>query len=98
MPGTTAEMVERVLDHQVEGRSSVGREPPDLTEEVMFREELVVVTAARQTLRTPLADAISDVVCVSLLYRQQLEEVLARRGVVVVRGSVSAPSTASWAA
>ena len=56
VPGTTAEMVQRVLDHQVEGAFVCGPvSHPDLIEEVMFREELVVVTARRvQTLQDAL--------------------------------------------
>src|SRR4051794_19239207 len=56
VPGTTAEMVECVLDHQVEGAFVCGPvSHPDLIEEVMFREELVVVTARRvQTLQDAL--------------------------------------------
>ena len=41
-PGTTAELVERVLDHQVEGAFVCGPvSHADLIEEVIFREELV---------------------------------------------------------
>jgi LysR family transcriptional regulator, cell division regulator len=89
VPGTTAEMVERVLDHQVEGAFVCGPvSHPDLIEEVMFREELVVVTARRvQTLQDALGRRDLKIVVLRLgcSYRQRLEEVLARRGVVVVR-------------
>jgi DNA-binding transcriptional LysR family regulator len=45
-PGTTAELVERVREHQVEGAFVCGPvNHPDLVEEVVFREELVLVTA-----------------------------------------------------
>jgi DNA-binding transcriptional LysR family regulator len=89
VPGTTAEMVERVLDHQVEGAFVCGPvNHPDLVEEVMFREELVLVTARRvQTLQDALSRRDLKIVVLRLgcSYRQRLEEVLARRGVVVVR-------------
>jgi LysR family transcriptional regulator, cell division regulator len=89
LPGTTAEMVERVLDHQVEGAFVCGPvSHPDLVEEVMFREELVLVTAKRvQTLQDALTRRDLKIVVLRLgcSYRQRLEEVLARRGVVVVR-------------
>jgi len=89
VPGTTAEMVERVLDHQVEGAFVCGPvSHPDLIEEVMFREELVMVTARRvQTLQDALGKRDLKIVVLRLgcSYRQRLEEVLARRGVVVVR-------------
>ena len=89
VPGTTAEMVERVLDHQVEGAFVCGPvNHPDLVEEVMFREELVLVTARRiQTLQDALSRRDLKIVVLRLgcSYRQRLEEILARRGVVVVR-------------
>ena len=102
MPGTTAEMVERVLDHQVEGAFVCGPvNHPDLVEEVMFREELVLVTARRvQTLQ----DALS---------RRDLKIVVLRPAAPIASGSrrcwraaawwlcggsTLGPSTASWAA
>jgi LysR family transcriptional regulator, cell division regulator len=89
VPGTTAEMVERVLDRQVEGAFVCGPvSHPDLIEEVMFREQLVVVTARRvQTLQDALGRRDLKIVVLRLgcSYRQRLEEVLARRGMVVVR-------------
>lgn len=54
----------------------------------MFREELVLVTARRvQTLQDALSRRDLKIVVLRLgcSYRQRLEEVLARRGVVVVR-------------
>src|SRR6185295_1182090 len=89
VPGTTAEMVERVLDRQVEGAFVCGPvRHPDLIEEVMFREELVVVTARHdRTLQDALdrRDLKILVLRFGCSYRQRLEEVLARRGMVVVR-------------
>jgi LysR family transcriptional regulator, cell division regulator len=88
-PGTTAELVERVLDHQVEGAFVCGPvKHPDLVEEVIFREELVVVTARHvRTLHEALTKRDLKIVVLRLgcSYRQRLEEVLARRGTVVVR-------------
>ena len=88
-PGTTAELVERVLDHQVEGAFVCGPvKHPDLVEEVIFREELVVVTARHvRTLQEALTKRELKIVVLRLgcSYRQRLEEVLARRGTVVVR-------------
>jgi DNA-binding transcriptional LysR family regulator len=88
-PGTTAELVERVLDHQVEGAFVCGPvKHPDLVEEVIFREELVVVTARHvRTLQEALTKRDLKIVVLRLgcSYRQRLEEVLARRGTVVVR-------------
>ena len=88
-PGTTAELVERVLDHQVEGAFVCGPvSHADLIEEVIFREELVVVTARHvRSLRDAVAKRDLKVVVLRLgcSYRQRLEEVLVRRGVVVVR-------------
>jgi DNA-binding transcriptional LysR family regulator len=88
-PGTTAELVERVLDHQVEGAFVCGPvKHPDLVEEVIFREELVLVTARHiRTLQEALTKRDLKIVVLRLgcSYRQRLEEVLARRGTVAVR-------------
>jgi len=88
-PGTTAELVERVLDHEVEGAFVCGPvNHPDLVEEVIFREELVLVTARHiRTLQDALSKRDLKIVVLRLgcSYRQRLEEILARRGVVAVR-------------
>jgi DNA-binding transcriptional LysR family regulator len=88
-PGTTAELVERVREHQVEGAFVCGPvNHPDLVEEVVFREELVLVTARHiKSLAEALAKRDLKIVVLRLgcSYRQRLEEVLARRGVVAVR-------------
>jgi DNA-binding transcriptional LysR family regulator len=88
-PGTTAELVERVREHQVEGAFVCGPvNHPDLVEEVVFREELVLVTAPHiKSLTEALAkrDLKIVVLRIGCSYRQRLEEVLARRGIVSVR-------------
>jgi DNA-binding transcriptional LysR family regulator len=88
-PGTTCELVERVREHEVEGAFVCGPvNHPDLIEEVVFREELVLVTARHvKTLREALAKRDLKIVVLRLgcSYRQRLEDILARRGVVGVR-------------
>jgi DNA-binding transcriptional LysR family regulator len=90
-PGTTAEMVERTLNHDVDGAFVCGPvDHPDLDEEIIFREELVVVTAPTRSARG-LADILHQrqlkivVLQAGCSYRQRLEDVLARRGVVGLR-------------
>lgn len=87
--GTSAELVEMVLQQQVEGAFVSGPvQHPQLEETTIFREELVVMTAPN--CRT-LADALrrDDMKIVVLRagcsYRQRLEEVLIRRGVLHLR-------------
>jgi LysR family transcriptional regulator, cell division regulator len=87
--GTTGELVEQVLNHTVEGAFVCGPvNHQDLTEEVFFREELVVLTA--RTIRS-LDDLIrkGDVKIVVLRegcsYRQILENILIKHGVVGIR-------------
>jgi DNA-binding transcriptional LysR family regulator len=88
-PGTTSELVERVREHELEGAFVCGPvNHPDLVEEVVFREELVLVTARHlRTLQEAFAGRDLKIVVLRLgcSYRQRLEEVLARRGVVGVR-------------
>jgi DNA-binding transcriptional LysR family regulator len=83
--GTSCELIEAVLDRRVEGAFVVGPvDHPELVEEKIFREELVVLTAP--TVRR-LEDVIrsGDVRIVVLRagcsYRQRLEELLVKRGV-----------------
>lgn len=90
-PGTTADMIERTLNHDVDGAFVCGPvDHPDLEEEVVFREELVVVTAATRAARE-LADILRQrqlkivVLQAGCSYRQRLEDVLARRGAVGLR-------------
>ncbi len=88
-PGTTTELVSRVLAEELEGAFVCGPvEHHDLTEERMFREELALMTApgiptAEAALREPSLRII--VLRAGCSYRQRLEAVLARRGIVGVR-------------
>ncbi|MGO8919239.1 MAG: LysR substrate-binding domain-containing protein [Stellaceae bacterium] len=87
--GTSAELVELVLGHRLEGAFVCGPvRHPDLVEEVMFREELVLVTQ-RSPLGVEALLAARDLKIVVLRagcsYRQRLEEILARRGIVGLR-------------
>ncbi|MCC6466981.1 MAG: LysR family transcriptional regulator [Alphaproteobacteria bacterium] len=87
--GTTAELVEAVLQRHVEGAFVCGPvDHPDLQETTIFREELVVLTSpAIRTLDEVLARRDLKIVVLRLgcSYRQRLEEVLTRRGVVGLR-------------
>jgi DNA-binding transcriptional LysR family regulator len=89
LPGTTAESIARVREHEVEGAFVCGPvNHPDLIEEVVFREQLVLVTAPHVTsLAQALARRDLKIVVLQLgcSYRQRLEEILARRGIVSVR-------------
>jgi DNA-binding transcriptional LysR family regulator len=88
-PGTTAELVERVREHEVEGAFVCGPvHHPDLVEEVVFREQLVLVTAPHvKSLQQALVRRDLKIVVLRFgcSYRQRLEEILARRGIVSVR-------------
>jgi DNA-binding transcriptional LysR family regulator len=87
--GTSTELVERVLQREFDGAFVVG--PLDhatLSQQTVFREELVVVTAPaiqglQQIGRTGGLKLL--VLRVGCAYRQRLETVLAVRGVVDVR-------------
>jgi DNA-binding transcriptional LysR family regulator len=87
--GTTCELIERVLAQELEGAFVCGPvEHPELAEDTVFREELVLVTP--KAMRAP--DALfrkSDVKIVVLRigcsYRQRLESTLARCSVVGLR-------------
>jgi LysR family transcriptional regulator, cell division regulator len=87
--GTSAELIEDVLQHRVEGAMVCGPvEHPDLVEEVFYREELVVLSARDgrtldDVLRRP--DLKIIVLRIGCSYRQMLESILARRGVVGLR-------------
>ncbi|HZR60678.1 MAG TPA: LysR substrate-binding domain-containing protein [Xanthobacteraceae bacterium] len=87
--GTTHELIAQVLAHTVEGAFVCGPvDHQDLVEEVFFREELVVLTA--RTVRS-LDDVTrkGDVKIVvhhqGCAYRQILENLLIKRGVVGIR-------------
>ena len=87
--GTTQELIEAVLQHKLEGAFVAGHaDHPELTEEVMFPEELVLIGAYA---RPPL-EALTGSGPVELLvlksgcsYRNQLEAILAARGVLNFR-------------
>jgi LysR family transcriptional regulator, cell division regulator len=87
--GTTGELIEQVLGHELEAAFVCGPvDHPDLEETVAFGEELVVAAApAVRTLeelsaRSGLRILVLRAGC---SYRQRLEEILARRGIVGVR-------------
>jgi DNA-binding transcriptional LysR family regulator len=87
--GTTAELVEGVLEHRLEGAFVCAPvDHPDLEAETVFREDLVILAA-----RSPLAldDLLRSgelkivVLRAGCSYRQRLEALLASRGIVGVR-------------
>lgn len=87
--GTTGELVEAVLTRRLEGAFVCGPvDHPDLEAEPVFREELAVLTAPHVGTLEDLA-RMREVKIVVLRagcsYRQRLEDVLARRGLVDVR-------------
>jgi DNA-binding transcriptional LysR family regulator len=87
--GTTAEMVERVLARDIEGAFVCGPVVhPQLVSTPAFVEELALLTAPGETsvaaaLNRP--DLRLVILRAGCSYRQRLEEVLARRGVVGLR-------------
>jgi DNA-binding transcriptional LysR family regulator len=87
--GTTCELVAAVLEHRLEGAFVCGPvDHRDLEERLAFREELVLLGAP--TLRS-LDEALARpglkivVLRAGCSYRQRLEDILARRGIVGVR-------------
>jgi LysR family transcriptional regulator, cell division regulator len=87
--GTSCELVEHVLDGRVEGAFVCGPvHHPDLTAAVFFREELVILTAPAAKDFEALAGRPNFKIVVlrsGCSYRLQLENILARRGIVNVR-------------
>jgi LysR family transcriptional regulator, cell division regulator len=87
--GTSAELVELVLAHRLEGAFVCGPvQHPELAAEPVFAEELVLVTAPTQkSLDRVLARSDLKIVVLraGCSYRQRLEEILARRGIVGLR-------------
>lgn len=87
--GTTGELIEKVLDRRVEGAFVCGpAHHPELAQEKFYREELVVLAApAVRDLDAFLTKPETKMVVLraSCSYRQRLEEILARRGVVGMR-------------
>lgn len=87
--GTTAEMIERVLSRELEGAYVCGPVVhPELVASAVFEEELTLLSAPSNR---SLADLLGqpDLRLVILRsgcsYRQRLEEILARRGIVGLR-------------
>lgn len=88
-PGTTAELTAEVLAERLEGAFVCGPvNHPDLAEQPAFREELALMTAPG----TPSAEAALArpglrivVLRAGCSYRQRLEAVLAKRGIVGTR-------------
>jgi DNA-binding transcriptional LysR family regulator len=87
--GTTAELVEGVLERRLEAAFVCGPvEHPELVEETLFHEDLVLAT----TPGIGAVDALSVLPELKIVvlragcsYRQRLEEILARRGIVGLR-------------
>ncbi len=87
--GTTAELVDSVLARRLEGAFVCGPiDHPELEEEVIFREELVVLTAPGIRSFDKALDVAELKIVVLRLgcsYRQRLEDILAQRGIVGLR-------------
>lgn len=88
--GTTDEMVAEVLAHRLDGAFVCGPVAhPELDEETVFREELALLTApGAGGLDALLAGRTAPKIVVLRLgcsYRQRLEDILARRGIVGLR-------------
>lgn len=87
--GTTRELVAAVLEHRVEGAFVCGPvKHPELEQETIFHEELVVATAPNVTTLAALegkGELKIVVLRAGCSYRQRLEESLARRGIVGLR-------------
>jgi DNA-binding transcriptional LysR family regulator len=88
-PGTTAELIEAVLDRRLEGAFVCGPVAhPSLVEQVMFEEELALLAAPGLTsIETATQGGIARIVVLraGCSYRQRLEALLARRGIAVPR-------------
>jgi DNA-binding transcriptional LysR family regulator len=87
--GTSGELVEDVLHHRVDGAFICGPvDHPELAEEVMFDEELVLLGPPEsQSLDALLGRAGLRIIVLRLgcSYRLILEAILARRGIVGLR-------------
>ncbi|MBS0519047.1 MAG: LysR family transcriptional regulator [Proteobacteria bacterium] len=87
--GTTAEMIDQVLDRELEGAFTCGPVMhPDLVATPAFKEELALLSAPpmrpmRNLLGQP--DLRLVILRAGCSYRQRLEEILARRGIVGLR-------------
>jgi DNA-binding transcriptional LysR family regulator len=87
--GTTAELVEQVLEHRLEGAFVCAPvDHPELVEEKVFVEELVLVTSRRIARPEDLSkDAKLKIIVLraGCSYRQRLEAALAAKGIVGLR-------------
>ena len=87
--GTTAELIEQVLDRRLDGAYVCGPvNHPDLLADPFVREELVILTAPSVTSFEALSrkpDLKIVVLKAGCSYRLQLEAMLARRGIVGTR-------------
>jgi DNA-binding transcriptional LysR family regulator len=88
-PGTTAELIEAVLDRRLEGAFVCGPVAhQSLIEQVMFEEELAVLAAPGiASLEQATQGGIARIIVLraGCSYRQRLEMLLARRGIAVPR-------------
>ena len=87
--GTTRELIAAVAEQQLDGAFVCGPAThPGLEEQIMFREELVVLAATNvSSLNAVFKTGIVRTVVLraGCSYRQKLETLLARRGIVVER-------------
>jgi DNA-binding transcriptional LysR family regulator len=87
--GTTAELIEAVLDRRLEGAFVCGPVAhPSLIEQVMYEEELAIVAApGLASVEAATQGGIARIVVLraGCSYRQRLEMVLAKRGIAVPR-------------
>jgi LysR family transcriptional regulator, cell division regulator len=87
--GTTCELIDAVLGHRLEGAFVCGPvDHPELEEQTVFREQLVVATSpsVRSLDQLGAQERLKIVVLrAGCSYRQRLESVLAARGIVDVR-------------
>jgi DNA-binding transcriptional LysR family regulator len=87
--GTTCELVEAVLEHQLEGAFVCGPvSHPELEEEVVFREDLVILTAPSVRALDELigkGDVKIIVLRAGCSYRQRLEAILTKHGAAGLR-------------
>lgn len=87
--GTSAELIDAVLARQVDGAFVCGpADHPELMQERIFDEELVLIAPRRlRALDAALRQPELKIVVLRLgcSYRQRLEEILARRGIVGLR-------------
>jgi LysR family transcriptional regulator, cell division regulator len=87
--GTTQELIEAVLQHKLEGAFVAGHvDHPELTEQVMFPEELVLIGAyAKLPLEGLNGSAPAELLVLKsgCSYRSQLQAILAARGILNFR-------------